>query len=162
MTLRNYEVTFKNGKSEVVDGKVFLFSENAAVVPVATSLNVYNANLVQSIKEVKQESCAEEQHEGVALTKIEKAIALSIIFNAIDNKELDGHVSKEKITNVLKVFEELQEDTETDEEKEAHINIINKLIDNILVEKNQEQKEPIPPFSKINKESIGVREGSFV
>ncbi|WP_275887051.1 hypothetical protein [Bacillus sp. H1a] len=31
----------------------------------------------------------------------------------------------------------------------------------LLAEKNQEQKEPIPPFSKINKESIGVREGSF-
>lgn len=148
MTLRSYEVTFKNGKSEVVDGKVFLFSESNAVVPIATNLNVYNANLVQSIKEVKQESCAEEQHEGVALTKIEKAIALSIIFNAIDNKELEGHVSKEKITDVLKVFEELQEDTEPEEEKEAHINIINKLIDNLSAEKNQEQKEPSPPFQK--------------
>ncbi|MFP3648945.1 hypothetical protein, partial [Paraburkholderia sp. SIMBA_054] len=80
-----------------------------------------------SIKEVKQESRAEEQHEGVALTKIEKAIALGIIFNAIDNKELEGHVSKEKITDVLKVFEDLQKLTEPEEEKEAHINIINKL-----------------------------------
>lgn len=148
MTSRSYEVTFKNGKSEVVDGKVFLFSESNAVVPVATNLNVYNANLVQSIKEVKQESCIEEQHEGVALTKIEKAIALSIIFNAIDNKELNGHVSEEKIADVLKVFEELQEDTEPEEEKEAHINIINKLIDNLSAEKNQEQKEPIPPIQK--------------
>lgn len=96
MTLRSYEVTLKDGKSEVVNGKVFLFSESNAVVPIATNLNVYNANLVQSIKEVKQESCTEGQYEGVALTKVEKAIALSIIFNAIDNKELDGHVSKEK------------------------------------------------------------------
>lgn len=150
MTLRSYEVTFKNGKSEVVDGKVFLFSESNAVVPVATNLTVYNANLVQSIKEVKQESCIEEQHEGVALTKIEKAIALSIIFNAIDNKELDGHVSKEKLSDVLKIFEALREeidaDKESEEEKEAHLNIINKLIDNILAEKNQEQKEPGPPI----------------
>ncbi|MED2903008.1 MULTISPECIES: hypothetical protein [Bacillus cereus group] len=67
MTLRSYEVTLKNGKSEVVNGKVFLFSENNAVVPIATNLNMYNANLVQSIKEVKQESCAEE-HEGKAVT----------------------------------------------------------------------------------------------
>ncbi|MFE5392539.1 hypothetical protein [Bacillus thuringiensis] len=148
MTLHSYEVNFKNGKSEVVEGKVFLFSESNAVVPIATNLNVYNANLVQSIKEVKQESCVEEQHEGVALTKLEKAIALGIIFNAIDNKELDGHVSKEKITDVLKVFEQLEEDTELEKEKEAHINIINKLIDNISAEMNQEQKEPIPPYKK--------------
>ncbi|MFA2810180.1 hypothetical protein [Bacillus mycoides] len=148
MTLRSYEVTLKDGKSEVVNGKVFLFSESNAVVPIATNLNVYNANLVQSIKEVKQESCTEEQHEGVSLTKVEKAIALSIIFNAIDNKELKGHVSKEKVSDVLKVFEELQEDTEPEEEKEAHINIINKLIDNLSAEKNQEQKEPSPPFQK--------------
>ncbi len=152
MTLRSYKVTFKDGKSEVVDGKVFLFSESNAVVPIATNLNVYNANLVQSIKEVKQESCTEEQHEGVALTKIEKAIALSIVFNAIDLKELDGHVSKEKLSDVLKVFEGLKEETDADkeleEEKEAHLNIINKLIDNLLAEKNQEQKEPIPPYKK--------------
>lgn len=148
MTLCSYEVIFKNGKSEVVKGKVLLFSESNAVVPVTTNLNIYNANLVQSIKEVKQESCVEEQHEGVTLTKLEKAIALSIVFNAIDNKELDGHVSKEKITDVLKVFQQLEEDTEPEKEKEAHINIINKLIDNISAEINQEQKEPIPPYKK--------------
>ncbi|MED1478219.1 hypothetical protein P4U57_29120 [Bacillus pseudomycoides] len=148
MTLHSYEVTFKNGKSEVVDGKVFLFNENSAVVPIATNLNVYNANLVQSIKEVKQESCTKEQHEGVALTKVEKAIALSIIFNAIDNTELNGHVSKEKISDVLKVLEELQEDTEPKEEKEIHINLINKLIDELVKENNQGQKEQIPPLKK--------------
>ncbi|PEW44416.1 hypothetical protein COE01_14880 [Bacillus thuringiensis] len=148
MTLRSYEVTFKNGKSEVVDGKVFLFSESNAVVPVATNLNVYNANLVQSIREVKQQSCTVVECEGLALTKIEKAIALSIVFNAIDNKELDGHVSKDKISDVHTVFEELQEDTESEEEKEAHINIINKLIVSLSTEKNQEQKETIPPYKK--------------
>ncbi|AJQ62240.1 TPA: hypothetical protein QCN67_005570 [Bacillus thuringiensis] len=150
-SLKKYKVTFKDGKSEVAEDKVFLFSESNALVPVATNLNVYNANLVQSIKEVKQEVCTEE-HEGVALTKIEKAIALSIIFNAIDNKELDGHVSKEKLSDVLKVFEALKEeidaDKELEEEKEAHLNIINKLIDNILAEKNQGQKELSPPFQK--------------
>ncbi|MED2076480.1 hypothetical protein P4V79_13250, partial [Bacillus thuringiensis] len=99
----------------------------------------------------KQEVCTVE-HEGVALTKIEKAIALSIVFNAIDIKELDGHVSKEKLSDVLKVFEALKEeidaDKELEEEKEAHLNIINKLIDSLLAEKNQEQKELSPPFQK--------------
>lgn len=56
-SLKKYKVTFKDGKSEVVDGKVFLFSENTAVVPIAKNLNVYNANLVQSIKEVLVEVC---------------------------------------------------------------------------------------------------------
>ncbi|HDR6714004.1 TPA: hypothetical protein QCV60_006555, partial [Bacillus thuringiensis] len=86
------------------------------------------------------------------LTKLEKAIALSIVFNAIDTKELDGHVSKEKLSDVLKVIEALKEeidaDKELEEEKEAHLNIINKLIDSLLAEKNQEQKEPSPPFQK--------------
>ncbi|PFT86128.1 hypothetical protein [Bacillus cereus] len=86
------------------------------------------------------------------LTKLEKAIALSIVFNAIDTKELDGHVSKAKLSDVLKVIEALKEeidaDKELEEEKEAHLNIINKLIDSLLAEKNQEQKEPSPPFQK--------------
>ncbi|MGH0787855.1 hypothetical protein ACQVTU_08805 [Bacillus cereus] len=86
------------------------------------------------------------------LTKLEKAIALSIVFNAIDTKELDGHVSKEKLSDVLKIIEALKEeidaDKELEEEKEAHLNIINKLIDSLLAEKNQEQKEPSPPFQK--------------
>ncbi|MBU4640083.1 hypothetical protein [Bacillus toyonensis] len=90
--------------------------------------------------------------KDMELTKLEKAVALSIVFNAIDSKELGGHVSKEKLSDVLKVFEALKEeidaDKELEEEKEAHLNIINKLIDNILAEKNQEQKEPSPPFQK--------------
>ncbi|HDR7183099.1 TPA: hypothetical protein QCW57_006519, partial [Bacillus thuringiensis] len=67
-------------------------------------------------------------------------------------KELDGHVSKEKLSDVLKIIEALKEeidaDKELEEEKEAHLNIINKLIDSLLAEKNQEQKEPSPPFQK--------------
>ena len=51
------------------------------------------------------------------LTKLEKAIALGIIFNDIDLKELDGHVSKEKLSDVLKVFEALKEETTLEEEK---------------------------------------------
>ena len=65
------------------------------------------------------------------LTKLEKAVALSIIFNAIDNKELIGHVSKEKISEVVEVFVELEETT-PEKEKETHINVINKLIDCLL------------------------------
>ncbi|HDR4478275.1 TPA: hypothetical protein QCV49_006486, partial [Bacillus thuringiensis] len=44
--------------------------------------------------------------------------------------------------------EEIDADKELEEEKEAHLNIINKLIDSLLAEKNQEQKEPSPPFQK--------------
>ncbi|MHA7105276.1 hypothetical protein ACW0JX_12655 [Bacillus sp. C-3-6] len=66
------------------------------------------------------------------LTKLEKAIALGIIFNDIDLKELDGHVSKEKLSDVLKVFEELKEETTLVEEKETQINVINKLLDCLL------------------------------
>ncbi|MEN8644692.1 hypothetical protein ABFE25_08350 [Bacillus toyonensis] len=68
------------------------------------------------------------------LTKLEKAVALSIVFNVIDNKELIGHVSEEKISEVVKVFVELKEDTTPEEEKETHINVINKLIDSLLEE----------------------------
>lgn len=68
------------------------------------------------------------------LTKLEKAVALSIIFNAIDNKELIGHVSKGKVSDVVEVFEELKDIT-PEEEKETHINVINKLIDCLLNDK---------------------------
>ncbi|MEC2715093.1 hypothetical protein P9Z56_06970 [Bacillus cereus] len=69
------------------------------------------------------------------LTKLEKAVALSIVFNAIDNKDLIGHVSEEKISEVVEVFVELKEDTTPEEEKETHINVINKLIDCLLNDK---------------------------
>ncbi|PEW58196.1 hypothetical protein CN448_31475 [Bacillus cereus] len=65
------------------------------------------------------------------LTKVEKAIALSMIFNAIDNEELRGHVSTEKVTSLIKMFEELQKDITPEEEKEIHIHLINKLIDDL-------------------------------
>ncbi|AIM28456.1 hypothetical protein DF16_orf00040 [Bacillus thuringiensis serovar kurstaki str. YBT-1520] len=98
------------------------------------------------------------------LTKLEKAIALSIVFNAIDTKELDGHVSKEKLSDVLKVIEALKEeidaDKELEEEKEAHLNIINKLIDSLLAEKNQEQKEPSPPFKNKSRPLRGTERGA--
>lgn len=80
----------------------------------------------------------------VELTKLEKAIALNISFNAIDNKELKGHVSAEKISPLIKVFEELQEDITPEEEKEIHINLINKLIDDLLKEINQEEIKQSP------------------
>ncbi|PFC53257.1 hypothetical protein CN297_09400 [Bacillus cereus] len=66
------------------------------------------------------------------LTKLEKAVALSIIFNSIDNNELIGHVSKEKVSDFIEVFEKLKEDTTSEQEKETHINVINKLIDDLL------------------------------
>ncbi len=74
------------------------------------------------------------------LTKLEKAIALGIIFNDIDLNELDGHVSKEKLSDVLKVFEELKEETTLEEEKETQINVINKLLDCLLNDKECEHK----------------------
>ncbi|SCN42940.1 Uncharacterized protein BC88300_04633 [Bacillus cytotoxicus] len=70
------------------------------------------------------------------LTKLEKAVALSVIFNSIDNNELIGHVSKEKVLDVIEVFEKLKEDTTPEKEKETHINVINKLID-LLLEENK-------------------------
>ncbi|PFF00506.1 hypothetical protein CN321_01320 [Bacillus thuringiensis] len=56
-SLKTYKVTFKDGKSEVVEGKVYLFSESAPQVPITNDLNLYNANLVQSIQEVYIEVC---------------------------------------------------------------------------------------------------------
>ncbi|MGI8363079.1 hypothetical protein [Bacillus cereus] len=56
-SLKKYKVAFKDGKSEVVEGKVFLFSESAPQVPITNDLNLYNANLVQSIQEVHIEVC---------------------------------------------------------------------------------------------------------
>ncbi|OUA87373.1 hypothetical protein [Bacillus thuringiensis] len=74
------------------------------------------------------------------LTKLERAMALSIIFNDINLKELDGHVNKQKLSDVLKVFEELREVTKSEEEKEAQINVINKLIDCLLNHNECEHK----------------------
>ncbi|NWK68965.1 hypothetical protein HWX41_07550 [Bacillus paramycoides] len=89
MTLRSYEVTFKNGKSEVVKGKLFLFSENEAVVPVATNLNVYNANLVQSIKEVVNKDTNKEHfsctYEGMKISGATLNIRSAIVENRINH-----------------------------------------------------------------------------
>ncbi|HFJ9284839.1 TPA: hypothetical protein ACGW44_002641 [Bacillus toyonensis] len=100
-------------------------------------------------KEMGVCSCDVERVLGkVGLTKLEKALALSISFNAIDNKELKGYVSVEKISPLIKVFEELQEDITPEQEKEIHINLINKLIDDLLKEINQEELKQSPPLKK--------------
>ena len=53
---------------------------------------------------------------------------------------MDGHVSKEKLSDVLKVFEALKEETTLEEEKETQINVINKLLDCLLNDKECEHK----------------------
>lgn len=51
--MKKYLITFKNGKTLVVKGRVFLFCESNPIFPMADKINVFNAVEVLSIQEME-------------------------------------------------------------------------------------------------------------
>ncbi|PEI32394.1 hypothetical protein CN644_24095 [Bacillus wiedmannii] len=66
------------------------------------------------------------------LTKLEKAIALGTILNAIDEDKLEEYVELERLRPVVKVLNRLNKRTKPEEKKEAITSLISKLIDDLL------------------------------
>lgn len=69
------------------------------------------------------------------LTKLEKAIALGTILNAIDEDKLEEYVELETLRPVVKVLNRLNKRTKPKEKKEAVTNLISQLMDNLLNDK---------------------------
>ncbi|MES5865340.1 MULTISPECIES: hypothetical protein [Bacillus cereus group] len=69
------------------------------------------------------------------LTKIEKAIALGTILNAIDEDKLEEYVELETLRPVVKVLNRLNKRTKSEEKKEAITSLISKLMDDLLNDK---------------------------
>ncbi|MCU4757410.1 hypothetical protein OCA26_14905 [Bacillus cereus] len=69
------------------------------------------------------------------LTKLEKAIALGTILNAIDEDKLEEYVELETLRPVVKVLNRLHKRTKPKEKKEAVTNLISKLMDDLLNDK---------------------------
>ncbi|PEQ47805.1 hypothetical protein CN468_19950 [Bacillus cereus] len=69
------------------------------------------------------------------LTKLEKAIALGTILNAIDEDKLEEYVELETLRPVVKVLNRLNKRTKSKEKKEAVTNLISKLMDDLLNDK---------------------------
>ncbi|MGE6541209.1 hypothetical protein [Bacillus luti] len=66
------------------------------------------------------------------LTKLEKAIAIGTILNAISEDQLEDYVELESLRPVVKVLSKLHKRTRPEEKKEAITNLINKLRDDLL------------------------------
>ncbi|PFS71195.1 hypothetical protein COK56_29655 [Bacillus cereus] len=69
------------------------------------------------------------------LTELEKAIALGTILNAIDEDKLEEYVELESLRPVVKVLNRLNKRTKPEEKKEAITNLISKLMDGVLNDK---------------------------
>lgn len=69
------------------------------------------------------------------LTKIEKTIALGTILNAIDEDKLEEYVELEILRPVVKVLNRLNKRKKPEEKKEAITNLISKLMDDLLNDK---------------------------
>ncbi|PEJ10210.1 hypothetical protein [Bacillus wiedmannii] len=69
------------------------------------------------------------------LTKLEKAIALGTILNAIDEDKLEEYVELETLRPVVKVLNRLHKRTKPEEKKEAVTNLISKLMHGLLNDK---------------------------
>ncbi|PGS20650.1 hypothetical protein COF61_23470 [Bacillus toyonensis] len=69
------------------------------------------------------------------LTKLEKAIALGTILNAIDEDKLEEYVELKTLRPVVKVLNRLNKRTKPEEKKEAITNLISKLMDDLLNDK---------------------------
>ncbi|MBJ8189190.1 hypothetical protein [Bacillus cereus] len=66
------------------------------------------------------------------LTKLEKAITLGTILNAIDEDNLEEYVELETLRPVVKVLNKLNKRTKPEEKKEAITNLISKMMDDLL------------------------------
>ncbi|HDR8197746.1 hypothetical protein [Bacillus thuringiensis] len=72
------------------------------------------------------------------LTKLEKAIALGTILNAIDEDKLKDYVELESLRPIVKVLNRLNKRTKPEEKKEAITVLISKLMDDLLNSKEWE------------------------
>ncbi|MES5942960.1 MULTISPECIES: hypothetical protein [unclassified Bacillus cereus group] len=67
------------------------------------------------------------------LTKLEKAMVVGIILSALHSrKKIKQYVGLERLPDVIKVLDELQENTTLVDKEEAITSLINKLMDDLL------------------------------
>ncbi|MBD8075730.1 hypothetical protein [Bacillus thuringiensis] len=67
------------------------------------------------------------------LNQLEKAMNLGIILRALrSRKKIKQYVGLERLPDVIKVLDELQENATLEEKGEAIASIINKLLDDLL------------------------------
>ncbi|MEM5649596.1 hypothetical protein AAHB57_17540 [Bacillus cereus] len=67
------------------------------------------------------------------LTKLEKAMVVGTILQALrSRKKIKQYMGLERLPDVIKVLDELQEDTTLEDKGEAITSVINKLIDDLL------------------------------
>ncbi|MGH0951538.1 hypothetical protein [Bacillus mycoides] len=67
------------------------------------------------------------------LNKIEKAMIIGIILRALrSKKKIKQYVGLERLPDVIKVLDQLQENATLEEKEEAIASVINKLLDDLL------------------------------
>ncbi|MEB9422532.1 hypothetical protein H0242_12705 [Bacillus thuringiensis serovar sumiyoshiensis] len=65
--------------------------------------------------------------------KLEKAMTIGIILRALrSRKKIKQYVGLERLPDVIKVLDQLQENATLEEKEEAIASVINKLLDNLL------------------------------
>ncbi|PFK27302.1 hypothetical protein COI98_02215 [Bacillus cereus] len=65
--------------------------------------------------------------------KLENAMIIGIILRALrSRKKIKRYVGLERLPDVIKVLDELQENATLEEKEEAIASVINKLLDNLL------------------------------
>ncbi|WP_267377979.1 hypothetical protein [Bacillus sp. GM_Baccil_2] len=67
------------------------------------------------------------------LNNLEKAMTIGIILRALrSKKKIKQYVGLERLPDVIKVLDELQENATLEEKEEAIASVINKLLDDLL------------------------------
>lgn len=67
------------------------------------------------------------------MNKIEKAMIIGIILRALrSKKKIKQYVGLERLPDVIKVLDQLQENATLEEKEEAIASVINKLLDDLL------------------------------
>ncbi|PFB82928.1 hypothetical protein CN286_07980 [Bacillus anthracis] len=69
------------------------------------------------------------------LTKLEKAIVLGTILNAVEEDKLEEYVELETLRPVVKVLNRLNKRTKPEKKKESITNLISKLMNDLLNDK---------------------------
>ncbi|AQY37896.1 hypothetical protein P4V72_25135 [Bacillus thuringiensis] len=69
----------------------------------------------------------------IDFNKLEKTIIIGIILRALrSKKKIKQYVGLERLPDVIKVLDELQENATFEEKEEAIASVINKLLDDLL------------------------------
>ncbi|PGU29644.1 hypothetical protein COD66_23350 [Bacillus cereus] len=82
------------------------------------------------------------------LSKLEKAINVGTILNAINNDKLQEYVDLDKLPSLVKVINKMNKRTTPEEKEKAITSLVNKLVDDFLKEINQEEIKQSPPLKK--------------